>query len=275
MTPAASMPSPSLIQRLRWAVMDTLVITIRDLNHWRRNPVMVLIGLLFPLLIVLQMGYVFGGAITIPGDGNYREFLMPGMFALTMLFGLEATFTAVATDSARGVTDRFRSMPMAPSAIVAGRSVADMLFSALGLAVMLASGLLVGWRFRGGIGDALLAVGLLLLLRIAMLWVGIYLALVLKKAESVVALQILVWPVGFLSSAFVAPETMPRAVQVFSEWNPVSATVDATRELFGNPGAGGDSWIAQNALLMAVVWPLLIILIFAPLAIRRYQSLSR
>lgn len=183
--------------------------------------------------------------------------------------------TSVATDAAKGVTDRFRSMPMSPSAVVLGRSIADMLNSALGLSVMVACGLLIGWRWHGTVGEALLAIGLLLGLRFSLLWVGTYLGLVVGGPESVMAVQILIWPILFLSNTFVPPETMPGWLGAITEWNPLSATVAATRELFGNPGWGGDSWIAQNALLMAVLWPLAILAVFFPLSVRRYRSLSR
>lgn len=263
------------VDRLRWAIVDAWTITQRDLAHWVRQPTQVVVGLLFPVMTVLMFGYLFGGGMSVPGGGNYREFLMPGMFAMAMVFGLETTFAAVATDAAKGVTDRFRSLPMAPSAVVVGRSVADMLYSLVGLAVLIACGMLVGWRWRGGIGEALLAIGLLLGLRFALLWVGIFLGLVTKGPESVVAVQILVWPLGFLSNAFVAPATMPGWLGAVADWNPLSATVSASRELFGNPGWGGESWIAQHAVLMAVVWPLLILAIFLPLSVRRYRRLSR
>jgi ABC-2 type transport system permease protein len=200
---------------------------------------------------------------------------VPGMFALTMLFGVEATVLAVTADAARGVTDRFRAMPMARSAVVAGRSVADMLNSTLGLAVMVACGLAVGWRWRGGAGDALAALGLLLALRFALIWVGVYLGLLLRTPEAVSAVQILVWPLGFLTSALVPPATMPGWLGTLAEWNPLSATISATRQLFGNPGWGGDTWPAEHALLMAVVWPLLLVAVFCPLAVRRYQRLNR
>jgi ABC-2 type transport system permease protein len=263
------------LERLRWAVLDTWTITGRDLAHWVRQPTPVLVGLLFPVMLVLMFGYLFGGAMTVPDGGSYREFLMPGMFALAMVFGIEATMLAVTTDAARGVTDRFRSMPMAASAVVAGRGTADMLSSVAGLAVLLGCGLAVGWRWHGGADDALLAVGALLLLRFALVWVGIYLGLLAKTPEAVTAVQILVWPLAFLSNAFVAPATMPGWLGTVVEWNPLSATVSATRELFGNPGWGGDSWVAQHALLMAVVWPLLLLAVFLPLSVRRYRRLRR
>jgi ABC-2 type transport system permease protein len=270
----------TLPSRLRWAIADAWTVTLRDLTHWVRQPFGVIVNLLFPVMTVLMFGYLFGGAISVPGEraaggGNYREFLMPGMFAMTMAFGLEATMMAVSTDAAKGVTDRFRSMPMAPSAVVAGRSVADMLTSSLGLAVLVACGLLVGWQWHRGLGQALLAVGLLLLFRFSLLWVGIYFGLIAKSPEAVAAVQILVWPVLFLSNTFVSPATMPGWLGAIAEWNPLSATVAAARELFGNPGWGGESWIAQNALPMALVWPLVIFAIFFPLSVRRYRRLSR
>jgi ABC-2 type transport system permease protein len=272
----AAPPLPQTVpDRLRWAVVDAWTITRRDLAHWMHQPGPVIAGLLFLIMMVLMFGYLLGGAMSVPGGGDYREFLLPGMFAMTMFFGLEATMTAVTTDAARGVTDRFRSMPMASSAVVAGRSIADMLQSTLGLAVMLACGLVVGWRWHNGIAAAVLAVVLLMLLRFAMLWIGIFLGLVLRSPQAVTVVQIVVWPLLFLSNVFVAPETMPHWLGTIAQWNPLSATVAATRELFGNPGLGGDSWVAQHALLMAVAWPVALVGVFAPLAVRRYQRLSR
>jgi ABC-2 type transport system permease protein len=227
------------------------------------------------VLMVLMFGYLLGGGMFVPGGGDYREFLMPGMFAMMMLFALESTYAAVATDANRGVTDRFRSMPMSASAVVAGRALADMLKSCVALAILLASGLLVGWRWHHGLVEALIAVGLLLLLRFGVLWVGIFLGLALRNPEALQAVQILVWPVAFLSNALAAPETMPALLGLLVEWNPLSATVAATRELFGNPGSSGATWAAQNAVALAVAWPLALIAIFLPLSVRSYAQLSR
>lgn len=261
---------------MRWAFADGWTMTRRDIMHWLREPGPVIVGLLFPVLLVLMFGYLFGGAMAVPGGGDgYREFILPGMFAMTMAFGLEATMIAVSTDAAKGVTDRFRSMPMAPSAVVVGRAGADMLNSALGLGVIMAAGLLVGWRAHTGPASVLAAVGLLLLLRFALLWLGIYLGLVIKGPESVVTVQILVWPVTFLANTFVAPETMPGWLGTVAEWNPLSSTVTATRELFGNDTWGGGTWVADHALLMAIVWPVLLIAIFFPLSVRRFHKLGR
>ena len=238
-TPAA--PRTAL-ERLRWALTDAWTITGRDLAHWARQPAPLVVGVGFSVLMVLMFGYLFGGA----------------------------------TDAAKGVTDRFRSMPMAPSAVVVGRATADMLSSVLALAALIGCGLLVGWRWRGGTGDALLAVGLLLLLRFAVVWVGVYLGLLARSPETVTAVQTLVWPLGFLSNVFVATATMPGWLGAVAQWNPLSATVSATRELFGNPGVGADgSWIAEHWLAMAVAWPLAIVAVFLPLSVRRYQRLRR
>jgi ABC-2 type transport system permease protein len=257
------------------AIADGWVLTQRALMHWARQPAQVIVGLLFSVMVMLMFAYLFGGQVVVPGGGDYTDFLVPGMLAVTMLFGVESTVLSVVTDAARGVTERFRSMPIAPSAVVVGRASADLLQSVLVLAGMLAAGLAIGWGWSNGAADALAAIGLLLLLRFAFIWVGIYLGLVLKTPEAAVVVQILVWPVGFLSSAFAAPESMPDWLGAIAEWNPLSATATAARELFGNPGWGGESWIAQHAVLMAVVWPLVLTAIFFPLAVARYRGLRR
>ncbi|MFC3980582.1 ABC transporter permease [Streptosporangium jomthongense] len=258
-----------------WAFADTWTITRRDLNHWALRPGTVAIGWIFPVMIALMFGGLFGGAIEVPGGGGYFDFLMPGMFAMTVFFGLENTMMAVTTDAAKGVTDRFRSMPMSSLAVVAGRCVADMLNSVVGLAVMVGAGLALGWRWHEGPGPALAAFGLLLLLRFALLWVGILAGLAAGGPESVTAVQILVWPVGFLSNVFVDPATMPFWLGAIAEWNPLSVTAAAVRDLFGTPGFEAGSWITLNAIPMAVAWPLLLVAVFLPLSVRKYRHLSR
>ncbi|CNF97523.1 ABC-type multidrug transport system%2C permease component [Mycobacterium tuberculosis] len=261
-------------QTLRWAVADGWTLTGRALAHWARQPGQIAVGLLFPVMVLLMMGYLFGGQMDVPGGGGYRAFIVPGMFALTMAFGVEETFVRVATDASKGVTDRFRTMPMSPSAVVAGRVAADMIHSVAGLAVMAACGVLIGWRAGDGAAKALAGFGLLLLLRFALIWMGVHLGLSAKGPESVAAVQILVWPIGFLSSALVAPSTMPGWLGAIAEWNPMSATVTACRELFGAP-VTGDSWAAQHSLLLALVWPLVIAAVFVPLSVRRYRAMGR
>ncbi|MEH0973616.1 ABC transporter permease [Micromonospora sp. CPCC 205546] len=272
MSVTSAHPGPRHLCR---AVTDSVTLTGRALAHWRRQPGQFVAGLLFPVLIVLMFAYLFGGALSVPGGGDYREFLLPGMLAMTVVFGIESTYVAVATDTARGVTDRFRSLPMASSAVLTGRAVADLLHGGAALAVVLACGAAIGWQWRSGAPAALAAVGLLLLLRFALICVGIHLALVLGRPESVVMLQTLVWPLGFASNAFVSPDTMPGWLAAIAAWNPLSATVAACRELFGNPGGGGGSFPAEHAIALAVAWPLLLIAVFGPLAVRRYRGLGR
>ncbi|WP_434097930.1 ABC transporter permease [Streptomyces sparsogenes] len=261
--------------RLGRALTDAWTMTRRGLAHWARQPAQLVVGLIFPVMVMLMFAYFLGGGMTVPGGGDYKEYLVPGMLALTMAFGLESTMIAVTQDLNKGVIDRFRSMPIAPSAVLVGRSVLDMLQSALGLLVLLGTGLAMGWRWHGGLADASAAVGLLLLLRFAMLWLGIHLAMVAGRPELVQAVQVLIWPVGFLSNVFAAPESMPGWLGAIADWNPMSATATAVRELFESPGQGGGSWPADHAQLLAVCWPLALLAVFFPLAVGRYKGLSR
>jgi ABC-2 type transport system permease protein len=261
---------------LRWTVLDAWMVARRDLMHWAAEPLRIVAAIVWPVMFVLLFGYVLGSGMQVPGGGDYMDFLIPGLFVQTMAFGVGETMTAVTTDASRGITDRFRSMPMASSAVVVGRSLADMVNAALGLALLVACGLVVGWGWHEGTAEALAAIGLLLLLRFAFLWMGIWLGLLAKSPEAVQGLWAALFPITMLTSAFVAPELMPAPLGFIAEWNPLSSTVGATRDLFGNPGGpGGGSWIAEHALLMAIVWPVAMIVVFAPLAVRRYARLSR
>lgn len=253
---------------------DTIALTGRILRHWRRRPGAIAVGLLFPVLTVLMFGYIFGGAMSVP-DGDYMDFLIPGMLTMTMLFGLESVVVAVTTDAARGVTDRIRAMPVGDTSTLASRSVADLLNALVGLAVMVVTGLIVGWRPERGLTLTMAAIGLLLWLRLAFTWVGIYLGLLLKTPESAVAVQILVWPAGFLSSVFVSPNTMPGWLGAVASWNPLSTTATAIRDLFGNPSWNDGTWAARHAVELAVIWPAVLTLVFLPLAVRQYRNLAR
>ncbi|MEV7001961.1 ABC transporter permease [Streptomyces sp. NPDC093982] len=248
-----------------YALTDSWTMTRRELAHWARQPVQGLVNLVFPVMLLLMFGYLIGGGRGLPG--SYIDYLVPGMLALTMAFGLEGTMIAVTQDLNKGVIDRFRSMPMANGAVLVGRSVADMLQSALSLFVLMGVGYALGWRAAGSPGGFLGAVGLLLLFRFAMLWIGIYLALVAGKPEMVQAVQILVWPIGFLSNAIALPESMPGWLGTVVEWNPMSRTATAVRDLFGGTGMDGVG--------PAIVWPLVLLAVFFPLAVRRFGRLSR
>ncbi len=252
---------------------EGLLIAGRDALHQIREPWGIVFGLAFNIMLILMFGFLFGGAIELPGGGDYIAFLLPGMFALAMLFGLESTMTAMAEDAKRGITDRFRSLPITSASVALGRAIADLGSSALSLAVLMLGGLLIGWYPTTGPAEIALAVVLLLWLRFALLWLGIFLGLHFRGPGATTAVQVLVWPIGFLSTVFVSAETMPPWLGTIAEWNPVSATATAARELFGNPTGATSGWLAENAVVAASVWPLVITAVFLPLAAAAYRRL--
>lgn len=257
------------------ALREGLLIAGRDALHQVREPWGVVFGLAFNIMLILMFGFLFGGAIEIPGGGDYIAFLLPGMFALAMLFGLESTMTAMAEDAKRGITDRFRSLPIKSASVALGRAIADLGSSALSLAVLMVGGLLIGWYPTTGPAEIALAIVLLLWLRFALLWLGIFLGLHFRGPGATTAVQVLVWPIGFLSTVFVSAETMPPWLGTIAEWNPVSATATAARQLFGNPTGTTSGWLAENAVIAASVWPLVITGVFLPLAAAAYRRLRR
>ncbi|HEY8984400.1 MAG TPA: ABC transporter permease [Streptomyces sp.] len=249
------------------ALTDSWTMTRRELAHWARQPGRLASGLLFPVMLLLMFGYLMGGGRGVSGD--YLDYLLPGMLALTMAFGLENTMIAVTRDLDKGVIDRFRSLPMADGAVLVGRASADMLASTLALAVLLGTGLTLGWRPDTSPPALLAALSLLLLFRFAMLWIGIYLALVAGKPELIQTVQILIWPIGFFSNALATPEAMPGWLGTAVDWNPMSQTATAVRDLFGASGAeGAHMWTA-------VAWPVGLLGVFFPLAVRRFSGMSR
>ncbi len=273
--PGVPLSAPVPPSRSRRVLVDSLTMTRRGLAHWRRQRGEHVVGLVFPVMMLVMFAYFLGGGMAVEGGGDYREYLVPGMLALTMAFGLEGTMVTMAQDVNRGVLDRFRSMPIARSSVLVGRSLLDMLESVASLAVMLVAGWAIGWRWHDGLAEALAAVGLLLWLRFALLWAGIYLGLLAGRPELVQAVQILVWPVAFLSNAFTSPDTMPNWMGALAEWNPMSATAAAVRELFGNQGWGEASWATEHAVALAVAWPALLLALFVPLAVGRFSALDR
>jgi ABC-2 type transport system permease protein len=261
-------------RRLYWAVADCWTMVRRGLLYYVRQPSIIAWQLGFPIVSVLLFVYVFGSGMSI-GAADYKAFALPGMFAMTMAFGFMNTAWAMAIDKEKGVTDRFRSMPMSRSAVVSGRGVADILGAAVDLLVLAVIALIIGWRSDGSVTATLSAFALLLLLRFALIWIGVYLGLLVPNQEAAGNLFALAFPFGLISSVFTPPSLMPEWLGTIAMWNPVSSTANAIRELFGNPLPLGNSWIEQHALLMAVVWPVIITAIFLPLAVRRYQRLSR
>ncbi|GAB3155464.1 ABC transporter permease [Micromonospora sonneratiae] len=253
-------------------VAGSLIIAGRTISSWRAQPGTVLIVWLFPVLITLLFIGLFGGAIDVPTGSGYADFLMPGMLAVAMLFGLETTTLSVAADASRGINDRLRSLPINSASIVLGRCVADVVSSLATLALLLATGFLLGWRPDVGLLDGLVVLALLLLLRFALLWVGIYVGYGAASVESVAYVQILVWPIAFLSSVFVDPSTMPNWLGTLAEFNPVSATATAIREAVGGGIWAAQSWAGRHALALASAWPVVLTALFLPLAALRFRK---
>ncbi|MFN8224070.1 MAG: ABC transporter permease [Gaiellales bacterium] len=259
------------------AVADGLVIAWRNLKRVPRIPELAIFAVLQSVMFVLLFAFVFGGAIPLPGGGSYREYLMPGIYAQTIGFASITTAVGMADDMHKGLIDRFRSLPMARSAVISGRTVADVVYNTGILVVLMASGLAVGWRVHSSVPDVALGVVLLVVFAFAMAWVGVLIGLLVPSVEVAQQLGFLVvFPATFVSNAFVPTATLPRLLQPIAEWNPFSALTAATRDLFGNPNPfPAGSVAAEHAVLMSLVWTVVLLIVFAPLAVQRYRAIDR
>ncbi|WP_327728031.1 ABC transporter permease [Streptomyces sp. NBC_00487] len=267
-------PSGNPITR---SVRDSLVVAKRNLIRMSRIPEMVIFGLIQPIMFVVLFTYVFGGSMNIGGTtdpGVYREFLMAGIFAQTVTFATAGAGAGIADDMHKGLIDRFRSLPMARGAVLTGRTLADLVQTTFTLAVLAVVALLVGWRTHTSFGEVLGAFGLLLLLGYAFTWVGALIGLSVSTPEAATSGG-LIWlfPVTFISNAFVDSSRMTPWLQHVADWNPFSATVQACRELFGNPGVSpSDAWPMQHPVWASLIYSVLIIVIFRTLSVRKYRS---
>lgn len=255
---------------------DGLIVMWRNLKRIPRIPELAVFGVLQSIMFVVLFSVIFGGAIPIPG-GTYNEFLIPGIFAQTIIFACGTTAVGIADDAQKGIIDRFRSLPMARSAFLSGRSLADVVYNAGIMVVLGVSGVLVGWSVQTGIGGFVAGVALLLLFAFAMSWLGMFLGLNVPTVE--VANQVIftvLFPIVFISNVFVPLPTLPEWLQPIAEWNPTSTLTAALRELWGNPNPiASDSLAGTEPALVTIVWVLLFIGIFGPLAVRKYGSLNR
>nr|WP_203586374.1 ABC transporter permease [Actinospica acidiphila] len=254
-----------------------MVVAKRNLIRMVRIPEVVIFGLIQPIMFVVLFSYVFGGSLDIGGSTSpqvYREFLMAGIFAQTVTFATAGAGAGIAEDMHKGLIDRFRSLPMARGAVLTGRTLADMVQTALTLLVLAVVALLVGWRTHTSFGEVLGAFGLLLLTGYAFTWIGAVIGLSVRTPEAATSGG-LVWlfPVTFVSNAFVDSSNMTPWLRHIADWNPFSATVQACRELFGNPGVStSDAWPMQHPVWASVIYSVLIIAIFRTLAVRKYRS---
>ncbi|MFZ3499965.1 ABC transporter permease [Streptomyces sp. 5.8] len=271
--PAAPRPRGGIVQ----GINDSLVMAKRNLIRMSRIPEMVIFGLIQPIMFVVLFSYVFGGSMMIGGStsaSDYRNFLMAGIFAQTVTFATAGAGAGIADDMHKGLIDRFRSLPMARGAVLTGRTLADLVQTALTMVVLAIVALLVGWRIHEGVPKALAGFLLLLLLGYAFSWIGALIGLSVRTPEAATSGG-LIWlfPVTFISNAFVPTENMAGWLQPIAEWNPFSATVQACRELFGNPGVSpSDAWPMQHPVWASLLWSVVIIVVFRTLAVRKYRS---
>lgn len=267
----------SALGRLRWTLRDGRTVVRRNLMQLRYAPGQLVGALVFPAIMVVLFGYVFGSAIPVPGGGNYREYLMPGLFVMTSVTGIVATMTVVASDIGRGVMDRFRSMPVARSAVPFGQTGVDIITGAVGLVIMVAMGLVVGWRIHEGVLRAVAAFALLMLFRYAITWVGVFLGMLVKNEETADQYVPLVFPVTMVSNTFVPTSGMPAWLRAIADWNPVSAVVAACRKLFGNPGLSTEhlAWPLAHPVTATLGWSLLLLVVFVPLTVYRFRTANR
>jgi ABC transporter DrrB family efflux protein len=256
---------------------DTAIITWRNLKRIPRIPELAIFAILQSIMFVVLFAFVFGGAIPLPNGGSYREYLMPGIFAQTIVFAAATTAVGMRDDLNKGLLDRFRSLPMARSAVLIGRILADVVYNAGILVVLMVSGYVVGWRVNTGVPELLAGVGLLLLFAVAMTAIGVWLGLVVPSVE--VAQQVaftVLFPITFLSNVFVPPSTLPSFLQPIAEWNPVSTLTAATRQLFGNPNPFvGSGPPGEQPALVTIAWVVVILAFFLPVGVRRYRNMSR
>ena len=259
----------------RGIVHDTWVIARRGLMHMKRQPEALADATIQPIMFVLLFAYVFGGAISVPAGGNYREFLMGGIFAQTIVFTAFGVAMSLAYDRKNQAVDRFRALPIARGAVLGGHAVANLIKAVLPIVLMSLCGLAIGWRIRDGLVSALLGYLLLFAFAFAMIWVGILLGSVVATPEGVQGIGFaVIFPLTFMASTFVPTETMPGFLQTIAEWNPVTTLSNAARELFGNPStvAGPDApWSIAHPIEYSIIWAVGIFVVCAPLAVRTYQ----
>jgi ABC transporter DrrB family efflux protein len=250
---------------LAYALSDTVVLAKRSLLRIPRAPDLLLSFTVQPIMFVLLFVYVFGGAIETPGYEDYTDFLMPGIVAQTMSFGGFVTALGLAEDLKKGLIDRFRSLPMSRSAVLAGRTLADVATNVISLTIMIGVGLAVGFRFHSSPFEVVAGIGLMLLFGYAFSWIFAYCGLTASSGESAQAIGfIVIFPITFISSAFVPVDSMPSWLQAIAENNPFTTVVDAMRALWVDGPAGNDIWAA-------VLWSIGLVAVFAPLSVARYR----
>jgi ABC transporter DrrB family efflux protein len=261
-------------QRGATATRQVRALVRRNLTHIKRQPEMLTDVTIQPVMFVLLFAFVFGGSIAIPGV-DYKQWLLPGIMAQTMAFASFVVAIGLATDITKGIIDRFRSLPIGRGSVVVARSLSSLIHSMIGIVVMSVTGLFVGWRINDGLARGLLGYGLLILFGFVMIWVGILAGSSLKSVEAVQGVMFTtVFPLTFLSNAFARPEGMPDWLRFLAEWNPISALVQAMRELWGNEGLPlpADAALPLHYPVIAtILWSVGLSALLAPLAVRAFN----
>ncbi|MDT4893929.1 MAG: type transport system permease protein [Pseudonocardiales bacterium] len=256
------------------ALADGAVVAKRNLIKIKRVPDLLVFSTISPIMFILLFAYVFGSAIKVPGL-SYREFLIPGVFAQTVIFGATITGAGLAEDIQKGIIDRFRSLPMSRSAVLVGRTGSDLLNNVLVIVVMSLTGLAVGWRIRTSVGEALAGFLLLLAFAYAMSWIMACVGLIVPAPEVVNnASFIVIFPLTFIANTFVPTNGFPSGLRVIANWNPVSSVTQAARQLFGNTDdrfPPPKDWSLQHPVIYTLLWVVAILAIFVPLAVRLYK----
>jgi ABC transporter DrrB family efflux protein len=264
---AVDSASPERRSAVSWAIRDSLSIAKRNLISITRQPQLIVFSTIQPVIFVLMFTYVFGGAIHVKGH-SYVDYLMPGIFCQTVVFGAINTGIGLSDDLQKGLIERFRSLPMARSAVLAGRTVADLVRNVFVVALMLVVGYLVGFRIHTNVWGLLAGIAILLLFAFSMTWIFAIVGLSAASPETAQAMSFpILAPLVFASSAFVPTSSMPGWLQVFANHQPVTAAVNATRALMlGGPTA--------PYVWRSLAWSIGIVAVFAPLAIRRYRRVA-
>lgn len=255
---------------------DGWTVTKRNLIKIKRSPDMLVFAVLQPIMFVLLFSQVYGGAIQVQGT-DYTQFLMAGIFAQTVVFGATFSGSAMAQDLKEGLIDRFRTLPMSASAVLVGRTNSDLVLNGISMAIMMLTGLAVGWRVNSSPVEFLAGVGLLLLFSYAFSWVMALLGMSVKTPEVINnASFMILFPLTFVSNAFVPSDTLPLVLRVFAEWNPVSSLVQAARELFGNVGSAPvpDIWTMQHPITTVLIGIAVMLVVFVPWSVNKYMRIS-
>jgi ABC-2 type transport system permease protein len=255
------------------ALQDGAVVAKRNVIKIKRLPEVLVWTLISPIMFVVLFAYVFGSSIETTGV-TYREYLIAGIFAQTVLFGSTFTGAGLAEDMTKGIIDRFRSLPMARSAVLVGRTGSDIIYNSASIFVMSVTGLIVGWRIHTGVVEAIGGFLILLLFAYAISWIMAYVGLKVPSVEVVNNVSFMfIFPLTFVANTFVELERLPAPLQRFAEWNPVSSVAQAVREAFGNTASStADVWSLENPIAYTLIWVAIILAIFIPLSIREYNQ---